>query len=95
MGDQNKEICELSAAEKFKLTSCEDLCLSTLRGESLHKSSTEWSKFVTNVKLVKDLHATNFDQLHAYLEQHKLHANEVHLLHERNQDPLALVAIIR
>ncbi|GJY48209.1 retrovirus-related pol polyprotein from transposon TNT 1-94 [Tanacetum coccineum] len=36
----------------------------------------EWSKFVTDVKLVKDLHTTNFDQLHAYLEQHKLHANE-------------------
>ncbi|GKC03193.1 hypothetical protein Tco_0994803 [Tanacetum coccineum] len=52
----------------------------------------EWSKFVTDVKLVKDLHTTNFDQLHAYLEQHKLHANEVHLLRERNQDPLAFVA---
>ncbi|GJU88516.1 hypothetical protein Tco_1300939 [Tanacetum coccineum] len=44
----------------------------------------EWSKFVTNVKLVKDFHTTNFDQLHAYLEQHELHANEVRLLRERN-----------
>ncbi|GKD46428.1 hypothetical protein Tco_1271073 [Tanacetum coccineum] len=52
----------------------------------------EWSKFVTDVKLVKDLHTTNFDQLHAYLEQHELHANEVRLLRERNQDPLAFVA---
>ncbi|GJY79642.1 hypothetical protein Tco_0485443 [Tanacetum coccineum] len=52
----------------------------------------EWRKFVIDVKLVKDLHTTNFDQLHAYLEQHKLHANEVRLLHERNQDPLAFVA---
>ncbi|GKB72642.1 retrovirus-related pol polyprotein from transposon TNT 1-94 [Tanacetum coccineum] len=52
----------------------------------------EWSKFVTDVKLVKDLHTTNFDQLYAYLEQHKLHANEVCLLRERNQDPLAFVA---
>nr|GEV12061.1 uncharacterized mitochondrial protein AtMg00810-like [Tanacetum cinerariifolium] len=51
----------------------------------------EWSKFVTNVKLVKDLYTTNFDQLHAYLEQHELHDNEVHLLRERNQDPLAFV----
>ncbi|GKD64626.1 hypothetical protein Tco_1306734 [Tanacetum coccineum] len=32
--------------------------------------SPEWSKFVTDVKLVKDLHTTNFDQLHAYLQQH-------------------------
>ncbi|GKC81721.1 hypothetical protein Tco_1137438 [Tanacetum coccineum] len=52
----------------------------------------EWSKFVTDVKLVKDLRTTKFDQLHAYLEQYELHANEVHLLRERNQDPLAFVA---
>ncbi|GJS94597.1 hypothetical protein Tco_0801565 [Tanacetum coccineum] len=52
----------------------------------------EWSKFVTDVKLVKDLHTTNVDQLHAYLQQHKRHANEVRLMHERNFDPLALVA---
>nr|GEX12243.1 hypothetical protein [Tanacetum cinerariifolium] len=38
-------------------------------------------KFVTDVKLVKDLHTTNFDQLHAYLEQHKLHANEPQFNH--------------
>ncbi|GKB77911.1 hypothetical protein Tco_0944806 [Tanacetum coccineum] len=36
----------------------------------LNSLSPEWSKFVTDVKLVKDLHTTNFDQLHAYLEQH-------------------------
>ncbi|GJU85154.1 integrase, catalytic region, zinc finger, CCHC-type containing protein [Tanacetum coccineum] len=58
----------------------------------LNSLPPEWSKFVTDVKLVKDLHTTNFDQLHAYLEQHELHANEVHLLRERNQDPLAFVA---
>nr|GEZ95382.1 hypothetical protein [Tanacetum cinerariifolium] len=37
---------------------------------------SEWSKFVTDVKLLNDLHTTNFDQLHAYLQQHELHANE-------------------
>ncbi|GJY86950.1 hypothetical protein Tco_0500976 [Tanacetum coccineum] len=52
----------------------------------------EWSKFVTDVKLVWDLHTTNIDQLHAYLGQHEFHANEVRLMHERNSDPLALVA---
>ncbi|GJV59434.1 hypothetical protein Tco_1465534 [Tanacetum coccineum] len=41
---------------------------------------------------VKDLHTTKFDHLHAYLKQHELHANEVRLMRERNQDPLALVA---
>ncbi|GKD25386.1 hypothetical protein Tco_1231600 [Tanacetum coccineum] len=54
----------------------------------LNSLPPKWSKFVTDVKLVKDLHTTNFDQLHAYLEQHELHAKEVRLLREHNQDPL-------
>nr|GEX19517.1 hypothetical protein [Tanacetum cinerariifolium] len=52
----------------------------------------EWSKFMTDVKLVRDLHTKNVDQLHAYLEQHEYHANEVRLMHKRTLDPLALVA---
>nr|GEV75566.1 hypothetical protein [Tanacetum cinerariifolium] len=52
----------------------------------------EWSKLMTDVKLVRDLHTTNVDQLHAYLGQHEYHANEVRLMHERTSDPLALVA---
>ncbi|GJV16601.1 hypothetical protein Tco_1361924 [Tanacetum coccineum] len=56
----------------------------------LNSLPPEWSKFVTYVKLVKDLHTTNFDQLHSYLEQNELHANEVCLMCERSQDPLAL-----
>ncbi|GJZ24036.1 hypothetical protein Tco_0561495, partial [Tanacetum coccineum] len=64
-----------------------------IQGTSLTKQEREckllppkWSKFV------KDLHTTNFDQLHAYLEQHELNANEVRLMRERSQGPLALVA---
>ncbi|GKA55508.1 putative reverse transcriptase domain-containing protein, partial [Tanacetum coccineum] len=45
--------------------------------DAFHKFPSEWSKFMTDVKLVRDLHTTNFDQIHAYLEQHELHANEV------------------
>ncbi|GKB15414.1 hypothetical protein Tco_0849337 [Tanacetum coccineum] len=56
----------------------------------LNSLPPEWSKFVTDLKLVRDLHTTNFDQLHAYLEQHELHANEVRIMRKRNQDPLAL-----
>ncbi|GJQ92864.1 retrovirus-related pol polyprotein from transposon TNT 1-94 [Tanacetum coccineum] len=74
-----------------------------MQGTSLTKQEREFSKntlpdnganslLVTDVKLVKDLHTTNVDQLHAYLEQHERHANEVRLMHERNSDPLALVA---
>ncbi|GJW65751.1 reverse transcriptase domain-containing protein [Tanacetum coccineum] len=40
--------------------------------------------------LMQALHTTNYDQLHAYLEQHELHANGVCIMRERNQDPLAL-----
>nr|GEV29600.1 transposon Ty3-G Gag-Pol polyprotein [Tanacetum cinerariifolium] len=36
----------------------------------------EWRKFMTDVKLVRDLHTTNVDHLHAYLGQHEFHANE-------------------
>ncbi|GJW76267.1 hypothetical protein Tco_0137949 [Tanacetum coccineum] len=57
----------------------------------LNSLPPEWSKFMIDVKLVTDLHTTNFDQLHAYLKQHELHANEVRLLSERNQDPPAFV----
>nr|GEZ14521.1 hypothetical protein [Tanacetum cinerariifolium] len=52
----------------------------------------EWSKFVTDVKLVRDLHTTNVDQLYAYLGQHEYHDSEVRLMHERHSDPLALIS---
>nr|GEU65260.1 hypothetical protein [Tanacetum cinerariifolium] len=58
----------------------------------LNSLPLEWSKFMTDVKIVRDLHTTNIDQLHAYLEQHEFYTNKVHLMHERNSDPLALVA---
>ncbi|GJY25023.1 hypothetical protein Tco_0399749 [Tanacetum coccineum] len=37
----------------------------------LNTLPVEWSKFVTDVKLVNDLHTTNVDQIHAYLKQHE------------------------
>nr|GFB57502.1 hypothetical protein [Tanacetum cinerariifolium] len=58
----------------------------------LNTLPSEWSKFVTDAKLVKDLHTTNVDQLHAYLGQHEYHANEVRLMNERTSDPLALIS---
>nr|GEW07152.1 hypothetical protein [Tanacetum cinerariifolium] len=48
----------------------------------LNSLPPEWSKFMTDVKLVWDLHTTNIDQLHAYLEQHEFHENEVRVMHE-------------
>ncbi|GKA53325.1 hypothetical protein Tco_0746640 [Tanacetum coccineum] len=58
----------------------------------LNALPSELSKFVTNVNLVKSLYTTNYDQLYAYLSQHKRHANEVCITRERYPDPLALVA---
>nr|GEW46374.1 hypothetical protein [Tanacetum cinerariifolium] len=64
----------------------------TVNIKFLNSLPPEWSKFVTDVKLVKDFHTTNFNQLNAYLEQHELHANEVRIMCEHSQHPLALVA---
>ncbi|GJT71120.1 hypothetical protein Tco_1030406 [Tanacetum coccineum] len=58
----------------------------------LNALPSEWSKFVTDVKLAKSLYTTNYDQLYAYLSQHKRHANEVRISRERYPDSLAFVA---
>ncbi|GJQ94119.1 hypothetical protein Tco_0005258 [Tanacetum coccineum] len=66
----------------------------------LNSLPTEWSKFVIDVKLVRDLHTTNFDKLHTYLEQHELHANEVlnqqsHLVEFPQIDPGVAVLVFK
>ncbi|GJU09878.1 retrovirus-related pol polyprotein from transposon TNT 1-94 [Tanacetum coccineum] len=52
----------------------------------------EWSKVVTDVKLAKDMHTTNFDHLYAHLRKHEAHANEVRLQTQRYLDQIALVS---
>ena len=44
---------------------------------------SEWEKFVTDVKLAKNMHTTNFDHLYAHLKQHEAHATEVRLNRQR------------
>nr|GFC34110.1 hypothetical protein [Tanacetum cinerariifolium] len=100
-----KKYSELSAAETIqadcdvKATNIilqalppEIYALFQVNTKFLNTLPPEWSKFVTDVKLVRDLHTTNVDQLHAYLGQHEYHANEVRLMHERHSDPLALIS---
>ncbi|GJT23416.1 hypothetical protein Tco_0893353 [Tanacetum coccineum] len=58
----------------------------------LNALPSEWSKFVTDVKLAKSLYTTNYDQLYAYLIRHERHADEVRIMLERYLDHLALVA---
>ncbi|GJZ82883.1 retrovirus-related pol polyprotein from transposon TNT 1-94 [Tanacetum coccineum] len=72
------------------------------KGESLHEYYLRFTLLLNDMNIYKMpleqfqvntyLHTTNVDQLHAYLQQHERHANEVRLMHERNSDPLALVA---
>nr|GEZ14468.1 hypothetical protein [Tanacetum cinerariifolium] len=64
-----KKYSELSEAEAIQ-ADCD------VNTKFLNTLPSEWSKFVTDVKLVRDLHTTNVDQLHAYLGQHEYHANE-------------------
>ncbi|GJW64127.1 integrase, catalytic region, zinc finger, CCHC-type containing protein [Tanacetum coccineum] len=49
----------------------------------LNSLSLEWGKFMTDVKLARDFHTSNYDQLYACLEQHDAHANEARLMRER------------
>ncbi|GJS04301.1 hypothetical protein Tco_0320809 [Tanacetum coccineum] len=72
---------------------------SFVKGETLYQYYWRFAqqqkheiKFVTDVKLARDLHTTNYDQLYSYLEQHEAHANEIRLMRERYQDPLEFVA---
>ncbi|GJX97757.1 putative reverse transcriptase domain-containing protein [Tanacetum coccineum] len=58
----------------------------------LNALPSEWSKFITDVKLAKSLYTTNYDQLYAYLSQHERHANEVRINRERYPDSLSFVA---
>ncbi|GJX94964.1 hypothetical protein Tco_0349550 [Tanacetum coccineum] len=51
----------------------------------------EWTKFVTDVKLAKDIHTTNFNHLYAHLRQHEAHTNKVRLPRQRYLDQIALV----
>nr|GEV97223.1 hypothetical protein [Tanacetum cinerariifolium] len=92
---RSKKYLELSATEAIQ-ADCDvkatNIILQGLPPEFLNTLPPEWSKFVTDVNLVRDLHTTNVDQLHAYLGQHEYHANVVRLMHERTSDPLALVA---
>nr|GFA95262.1 hypothetical protein [Tanacetum cinerariifolium] len=56
-----------------------------LNTKFLNTLPPEWSKFMTDIKLVRDLHTTNVDQLHAYLGQHEFHENEYGSLYQSSQ----------
>ncbi|GKE25166.1 hypothetical protein Tco_1436678 [Tanacetum coccineum] len=61
-----------------------------IKGESLHQYYLRFTQLINDINIYK-MKLEQF-QLHAYLEQHELHANEVRIMRERNQDSLAFVA---
>ncbi|GKA27463.1 hypothetical protein Tco_0713631 [Tanacetum coccineum] len=67
-----------------------------LNSKFVNNMLPEWSRFITEVKLNRGLKESNYDQLYAYLKQHKVHANENRMMMERfhqpTNDPLALVS---
>ncbi|GKB23117.1 hypothetical protein Tco_0862518 [Tanacetum coccineum] len=67
-----------------------------LNSKFVNNMLPEWGRFVTAVKLNKGLKDSNFDQLYAYLKQHKAHANENKMMLERltqqTVHPLALMS---
>ncbi|GKF89436.1 hypothetical protein Tco_0263399, partial [Tanacetum coccineum] len=56
------------------------------KGESLHEYYLRFTLLLNNMNIYK-MPLEKF-QIHAHLEQHERHANEVRLMHERNSDPL-------
>nr|GEZ00491.1 hypothetical protein [Tanacetum cinerariifolium] len=86
---RQKKYSELSATEAIQ-ADC-DVKETNIILQGLPPEVYVLSKFVTDVKLVRDLHMTNVDQLHAYLGQHEYHANDVRLMHElfqKGDDPI-------
>nr|GEW87485.1 integrase, catalytic region, zinc finger, CCHC-type, peptidase aspartic, catalytic [Tanacetum cinerariifolium] len=54
-----------------------------LNSKFMNNMLPEWGRFVTAVKLNRRLRDSNYDQLYAYLKQHKTHANENKMMLER------------
>nr|GEV39059.1 hypothetical protein [Tanacetum cinerariifolium] len=66
-----------------------------LNSKFVNNMLPEWGRFLTAVKLNRELRDSNYDQLYAYLKQHETHAKENKMMLERfsqhTVDPLALL----
>ncbi|GJZ58372.1 hypothetical protein Tco_0613866 [Tanacetum coccineum] len=67
-----------------------------LNSKFVNNMLPEWDRFVTAVKLNRGLRDSNYDQMYAYLKQHKAHANENKMMLNRftqhTVDPFALMS---
>ncbi|GJW64890.1 hypothetical protein Tco_0116774 [Tanacetum coccineum] len=89
---RTKKYEELSVVEKLQADCDLKATNIILQGLPPDVLPPEWSKFVMDMKLARDFHTTNYDQLYSYLEQHEAHGNETCLMRERYQDPLSFVS---
>ncbi|GKE62972.1 hypothetical protein Tco_1513339, partial [Tanacetum coccineum] len=64
----SKQECECKLYDEFDKFSYVKVQVNT---KFLNSLPPEWGKFVIDVKLARDLHTSNYDQLYAYLEQHE------------------------
>nr|GEW85643.1 hypothetical protein [Tanacetum cinerariifolium] len=91
--DCDERECKLyDEFDKFAYRKGETLRDFYLRFSLLLNDMNMYNMKLEQFQLVRDLHTTNVDQLHAYLGQHEYHANEVRLMNERTSDPLALIS---
>nr|GEW26531.1 UBN2 domain-containing protein [Tanacetum cinerariifolium] len=60
-----------------------------LNSKFMNNMLPEWGRFVTAVKLNRELRESNYDQLFAYLKQHEAHAKEDKMVLERLSQPIA------
>nr|GEV13744.1 putative reverse transcriptase domain-containing protein [Tanacetum cinerariifolium] len=67
-----------------------------LNSKFVNNMLPKWGRFVMDVKLNRGLRDSNYDQLYAYLKQHKTHAKENKMILEHfsqpTVDPLALMS---
>ncbi|GKD45842.1 hypothetical protein Tco_1270487 [Tanacetum coccineum] len=67
-----------------------------LNSKFINNMLPEWGRFVIAVELNRGLRDSNYDQLYAYLKQHKAHANENKMMMgqftQHTMDPIALMS---
>ncbi|GJS39549.1 hypothetical protein Tco_0564592 [Tanacetum coccineum] len=75
---REKEYAELTEQEKVQ-DDCDFQAINIqvqVNTKILNALQPEWSKFMTDVKLAKNIYNTKFDQFYAYLSQHAGTSNE-------------------
>ncbi|GJR18772.1 hypothetical protein Tco_0967299 [Tanacetum coccineum] len=78
--------CDLKATNIFLLRSSPEFQVNT---KFLNSLPPKWSKFVTDVKLARDSHTTNYDQLQQYAPQKSIEdIREIKMEHARKQQVL-------